>query len=139
MKRIGMLTDLMRSAVRRPVTELYPFEKRAAVAGFRGMLQWNPEACTGCALCVKDCPADAIEIITIDKSEKRFVLRFHIDRCTFCGQCAYNCRFDCIHLDNEAWELAELGRDDFTRLFGREDDIARLSLEEEIEPVVELA
>lgn len=135
MKKISMFDDLIRSTIRRPVTEFYPIERRPIVESFRGMLKWDPEACTGCALCVKDCPANAIELITIDKATKRFVLRFHVDRCTFCGQCAYNCRFDCIKLENQGWELAELDRDSFTIIFGRPEDIERLNQANSHEPV----
>ena len=135
MKKISMFDDLIRSTIRRPVTEFYPFERRPIVESFRGMLKWNPEACTGCALCVKDCPANAIELVTIDKAAKRFVLRFHVDRCTFCGQCAYNCRFDCIKLENQGWELAELDRDSFTIIYGRPEDIERLNQADSHEPV----
>lgn len=135
MKKISMFDDLIRSTIRRPVTEFYPFERRPIVESFRGMLKWNPDACTGCALCVKDCPANAIELVTIDKAAKRFVLRFHVDRCTFCGQCAYNCRFDCIKLENQGWELAELDRDSFTIIFGRPEDIERLNQADSHEPV----
>lgn len=134
MKKIGMLNDLAESALRRPVTERYPLERRPTVAQFRGLLHWNPEGCTGCALCVKDCPADAIDFITIDKAEKRFVFRLHVDRCTFCGQCAYNCRFDCITLDNEEWELAGVDRDGFTITYGRPEDVERLAMVEGTEP-----
>ncbi|HRR84440.1 MAG TPA: 4Fe-4S binding protein, partial [Phycisphaerae bacterium] len=59
--------DLARSAFRRPVTERYPFEKRPAPLTYRGQLHWNPEGCTGCTLCVKDCPAEAIDFFILDK------------------------------------------------------------------------
>jgi formate hydrogenlyase subunit 6/NADH:ubiquinone oxidoreductase subunit I len=124
---IGMFTDLLRSTFRRPVTERYPLERRPTPARFRGLLHWDPEGCTGCALCVKDCPAEAIELITIDKASKRFVLRFHVDRCTFCGQCAYSCRFNCLELSSEEWELASLERRLFTIDYGNPDDIDSLS------------
>lgn len=135
MKNIGMIRDLVDSAFRRPVTELYPLERRPTVEQFRGLLHWHPEACTGCALCVKDCPAEAIELITLDKAEKRFVLRYYADRCTFCGQCAYNCRFDCISLENEEWELADVDRDGFLITYGRPEDVERLAVAERTEPV----
>lgn len=137
MKKIGMLTDLVRSIFHEPVTECYPIEKRPPVEAFRGMLHWNPELCTGCGLCVKDCPADAIELITIDKDAKRFAFRVHVDRCTFCGQCAYSCRFECIHLDNGEWELAELAREDFTVLYGRPEDIDQIESQSVPEPIAE--
>lgn len=134
MKKIGMVRDIIRSAFRQPITERYPVERRPTAERFRGLLHWNPEGCTGCALCVKDCPAGAIELITVDKAAKRFVIRYHVDQCTFCGQCAYSCRFNCITLSNDEWELADLGRDSFTILYGEPEDIEQLSLESETEP-----
>jgi len=128
--RIGLLKDLARSAFRRPVTERYPFEKRPAPQNYRGKLHWTAAGCTGCNLCVKDCPAEAIDFFTLDKANKRFVFRYHADRCTYCGQCAFNCRFNCITLDDEEWELASGDRDDFVVTYGRPEDIARLDIVE---------
>ncbi len=135
--KIGLLRDLARSAFRRPVTERYPFEKRPAPPNYRGQLHWSPEGCTGCNLCVKDCPAEAIDFFTLDKPNKRFVFRYHADRCTFCGQCAYNCRFNCITLADEEWELASGDRDAFVITYGRPEDIAQLDLAEELAAVAE--
>ena len=120
----AMFSDVLRSLLRRPFTERYPSEQRKMPERARGMLHWNPEKCTGCALCVKDCPADAIEIITLDKKSGRRVLRYHVDRCTFCGQCVGSCRFDCLRLANDEWTLASATREPFTVLYGSEDDIA---------------
>ena len=128
--KIALFTDLARSAFRRPVTERYQFEKRPAPLQYRGRLTWSPEGCTGCMLCVKDCPAEAIDFFTLDKASKRFVFRYHTDRCTFCGQCAYSCRFDCITLDDEAWELAGGDREAFVLTYGRPEDVARVELED---------
>ncbi len=139
MKKIGMFGDMVRSAFRRPVTELYPIVRRPTVEAFRGQLHWNPDDCTGCALCVKDCPAEAIELITIDKAAKCYAFRVHVDRCTFCGQCAYNCRFNCITLENEEWELAELTREEFTVVYGRPEDVEHLDLAPATEPSAEPA
>jgi len=131
--KIGMFNDLLRSAFRRPVTEQYPVERRPTPEIYRGLLVWTPEGCTGCALCAKDCPAEAIELITIDKAAKRFVFRYHADRCTYCGQCAYSCRFDCIKFQSEEWELAELDPEDFTISYGNPEDIALIPVEAGVE------
>ncbi len=128
--KIALFTDLARSAFRRPVTERYPFEKRPAPPQYRGEVIWSPEGCTGCMLCVKDCPAEAIDFFTLDKANKRFVFRYHTDRCTFCGQCAYSCRFDCITLQEESWELAGGDREAFVVTYGRPEDVARVELED---------
>ncbi len=123
MKYATMLGDVLRSLFRQPVTRLYPGERRAAPEHLRGKLHWNPEGCTGCALCVKDCPADAIELITLDKVSKRFVVRYDLDRCTYCGQCVQSCRFNCLTMSPDEWELAALSRKPFTVYYGKEADV----------------
>jgi formate hydrogenlyase subunit 6/NADH:ubiquinone oxidoreductase subunit I len=118
-----MLGDVVHSLFKRPVTERYPFERRAAPERLRGKLFYNPEKCTGCGLCNKDCPSNAIELITLDKKAKRFVLRYHMDRCTYCAQCVQNCRFECMGMSPEQWELAALTKEPFTVYYGKDEDV----------------
>lgn len=122
--RIGtMVTDTVRSLFKRPATEVYPFEKREVPERTRGLLVWSPESCTGCGLCVKDCPCNALELIVVDKKAKRFVMRWREDACIYCGQCMQVCRFDAIQMSQDEWELATTGRAGFTKTYGKEDDI----------------
>ena len=118
-----MLGQIMQSLVTAPVTESYPFVHYPEPERLRGKLFWDPQKCTGCQLCVKDCPSDALELIVIDKVNKRFVLKYHVDRCTYCSQCVENCRFKCIGLSNEEWELAASSREPFMVYYGREEDV----------------
>ena len=113
-----MFNDVLSGLTHKPVTVQYPVERRPVPAQFRGALAFNPTKCTGCALCVKDCPADAIRMVVNDKSGKRFVIQYDVDRCAFCGQCVYSCRFDCLTLAAEQWELATLNKDHFRELLG---------------------
>jgi NAD(P)H-quinone oxidoreductase subunit I len=122
----AILRDALRSLFRRPATERYPFEKNPAPAALRGKLTWDPEKCSGCSLCVKDCPSNAIELITIDKANKRFVMRYHADRCTFCAQCVQNCRFACMQMSSEQWELASTGKQPFMVTYGKDADLEAL-------------
>jgi len=122
----GMLRDVVESLFKRPMTEKYPFEKHPAPERLRGELMWNPEKCTGCCLCSKDCPSNAIELVTLDRAAKRFVLKYHMDRCVYCGQCVTNCKFKCMSMSNEDWELAALKKEDFEVYYGRETDVATL-------------
>jgi ech hydrogenase subunit F len=119
----SMLGDILKSFFKKPITEKYPFVKTAAPANLRGKLVWDPEKCSGCMLCIKDCPSDAIELITIDKANKKFVMRYNIDRCTFCAQCVVNCRFNCIDMSEEQWELASTSKEPFEVYYGRDEDI----------------
>lgn len=123
MKIATMLGDVWQSIWQRPITQKYPFERLEAPVRLRGKLHWNPEKCTGCALCNKDCPANAIEIITVDKKEKRFVMKYHMDRCTYCAQCVESCRFSCIEMSDEEWELAAMDKTPFTVTYGTENDL----------------
>lgn len=125
--RIGaMLGDISRSLFKRPVTELYPFERRPTPGRLRGRLTFDPSRCTGCKICMRDCPARAVELVVVDKATKRFVMRFHADRCTYCAQCVVSCNFDALGMSHEQWELAALSREPFAINLGRPDDIDTL-------------
>ena len=125
--RVGsMLRDVVESALRKPATESYPVERRTPPARLRGRLYWDMSRCSGCKLCVKDCPANAIEIIDIDRKNKRFVMRYHMDRCTYCGQCVVNCRFDCLSISPEDSELAATSGEAFEVYYGDDADVERL-------------
>jgi NAD(P)H-quinone oxidoreductase subunit I len=122
--RIGtMLRDILRSLLRKPATELYPARLSPTPERLRSMLHWDPDRCTGCCLCMKDCPADALQLITLDKANKRFVMRYDLSRCTFCDQCVQNCRFDCLSMSPEDWEQAAGDQQPFTIYYGATDDV----------------
>ena len=125
--RIGaMLGDISRSLFKRPVTERYPFERRPTPERLRGRVTFDPARCTGCKICVRDCPARAVELLVVDKATKRFVMRFHTDRCTYCAQCVVSCNFDALGMSHEQWELAALSREPFALLLGRPEDVEAL-------------
>ena len=129
---IGMMVgDVVRSFFQKPITQRYPFERTEAPDTFRGKLVWDLSKCTGCQLCIKDCPANAIELLVIDKAAKRFMMRFHADRCTYCAQCVVNCRFKCLSLSHTEWELAALNKDPFTVYYGLNTDIDAYLAQEE--------
>lgn len=126
MKFGSMIEDLVKALFQKPVTQQYPFERSAAPERFRGTLHWEPDKCTGCMLCIKDCPANAIELIVIDKVNKRFVMRYHQDRCVYCEQCVVSCRLKCLSLSNEEWEQAVTERKPLEVHYGRDEDIQSL-------------
>ncbi|MEN4011492.1 MAG: 4Fe-4S binding protein [Bellilinea sp.] len=126
MKLTSMIGDLLKSLFQKPVTQQYPFERLPAPERFRGNLHWEPEKCTGCMLCIKDCPANAIELIVIDKINKRFVMRYHQDRCIYCEQCVVSCRFKCLNLSNQEWEQAVTQRKPLEVFYGNDEDIQSL-------------
>lgn len=136
MKLGTMLGDVARSLVRKPVTEMYPFERREAPVQFRGRVKWDLEKCTGCGLCTRECPSNALELFVIDRKAKQFVMRYHVDRCTFCAQCVFSCRFDALAMSHDVWEMAATSRDGFTLTWGREEHVRQI-LEGTAEPDAE--
>lgn len=119
-----MFQDIVESFFKKSATQLYPAERIAPPQRYRGVLTYSPSACTGCSLCVKDCPSDAIELIILDRAAKRYVVKYHMDRCIYCGQCVVNCKFKCIHMSSEEWEHAAPDRK-FMVYYGRNEDIAQ--------------
>lgn len=135
--RIGaMLGDISRSLFKRPVTELYPFERRPTPERLRGQLRFDASKCSGCKICMRDCPANALELLVVDKATKRFAMKFHTDRCTYCAQCVVSCNFDSLSLTHEVWELAGLSKDQFLLTLGREEDLATLRERAQAAPAV---
>lgn len=122
--KIGtMLKDVFESFFKKPATQIYPLEKVDTFDRFRGKLVYNPQACTGCCLCSKDCPSNAIELVTLDRAAKRFVLKYHLDRCVYCGQCVTNCKFKCMSMSSTDWELAAVKKQDFEVYYGNDADV----------------
>lgn len=118
-----MFGDVVKSLFRKPATQQYPAERTATPTQLRGLVDLKLEACTGCGLCVMDCPAYALKIIMIDRKTKRFVMDYYVDRCTFCGQCVKSCNRDAIHMSSEDWELAALDKTPFLIHFGKPEDV----------------
>ena len=119
-----MFQDILESFFKKSATQLYPAERITPPQRYRGVLSYSPSACTGCGLCVKDCPSDAIELIILDRAAKQYVVKYHMDRCIYCGQCMVNCKFKCIGMSHDEWEHAALDKN-FMVYYGRDEDIAK--------------
>lgn len=122
-KLSAMFTDALKTFAKPPATQNYPFVRLDAPELLRSKIHWDLTDCTGCQMCAKDCPADAIDFITLDKKAKRFVFRYHIDRCIYCSQCMVSCPKNCLSMANDEWELAVLDRTDLVVYYGKEADV----------------
>ena len=55
---VGMKVTF-KAMLKKPVTVNYPIEKETPVARARGVIALDPEACTVCMLCARECPVKA--------------------------------------------------------------------------------
>jgi formate hydrogenlyase subunit 6/NADH:ubiquinone oxidoreductase subunit I len=108
MKRPGrMLGEVLRAALRKPATVLYPSVKFPMPEHFRGQLRFIPERCIGCKLCMRDCPTAAIEIFKV--ADKQFRCEVDLARCIYCSQCVDSCPRKALEATDQ-FELAQLQR-----------------------------
>jgi NADH-quinone oxidoreductase subunit F/NAD(P)H dehydrogenase (quinone)/NADP-reducing hydrogenase subunit HndC len=72
--------------------EAHIYEKRCPAKRCQNLVKFvvNPEKCTSCSLCAKNCPAEAI---LWKKKEPAFIDR---DKCIKCMSCFSQCGFDAI-------------------------------------------
>ena len=105
LKLAVFLPEIIRHLFKKPATVQYPFQKMYPPDGFRGTPILNTELCIVCKACERDCPAEAIEIITISAEEKKFKMVIHNDRCVHCGQCVDSCPTAAMTMNME-YELA---------------------------------
>ena len=77
--------------------------------GFRGKIVYDRDKCIGCKLCLKVCPANAIEFIPETKK-----IKIHVDHCICCSQCNDICPKNCLSMsDNFFVAAADRNSDDF--------------------------
>lgn len=88
-KRLSLIIAVLKAWIRPSETIDYPYCELKLPHGYRGALVIDPEKCTGCGLCVRDCPANGLELVK--KSRDEFKLVHHPARCAYCGQCEDSC------------------------------------------------
>lgn len=77
----------------------------------------DPARCNGCALCVKSCATNAIEMVSLGpdsllgpdlKSGPNKVATIEIESCTMCGACVAACRFRAISIEIDRQPVEDL-------------------------------
>jgi formate hydrogenlyase subunit 6/NADH:ubiquinone oxidoreductase subunit I len=106
----------------KPATTKYPFAKPTLPADSRGKIVYDIKDCniidfgpgrdftldvksivgSNCRVCVRDCPAKAIEIVEVEGRKRP---QIDLNRCIFCYQCVESCPRRAIKA-SELYELA---------------------------------
>jgi formate hydrogenlyase subunit 6/NADH:ubiquinone oxidoreductase subunit I len=121
-----MFGDIFKSVFKKPATEKYPFKKYPVPETLHGKVVYDPQTCTGCMMCVRDCPAGALDLVVIDRATKRFVMKYSEQKCVYCALCVQVCKFNTLHMSDEVWELASVVKTPFEVIYGREEDLQTL-------------
>jgi NADH-quinone oxidoreductase subunit I len=93
-----------RNIFRKPVTVMYPREKRPFPERMRGVFAQtlNPktgeENCIGCRLCEMICPSSVIKVVPEKRENRSYSREFTLDMggCMFCELCVQVCPTDAI-------------------------------------------
>ena len=110
MMKVGKVFPFIMSMLfKKPATVSYPATKAEMPDNFRGKLQFDKEKCIGCNICVRNCPARAIEIEKVPDVEKKFKALVYLDRCIYCAQCVDSCPKKALQSTKE-FELANSDR-----------------------------
>jgi formate hydrogenlyase subunit 6/NADH:ubiquinone oxidoreductase subunit I len=100
LKKMGVLSAILEAFGNEPETISYPGVPLVLPNGYRGeIVMLESEKCSGCGLCVRDCPAQALELIK--ESREAFCLIYYPARCAYCGQCEESCRNQAISHVNQ--------------------------------------
>lgn len=84
---MNIFTMMWKNLLRGPETLRFP-ARPAVSSGFRGLVRFDPELCTGCAICKFRCTSRAIEY---KAGKGEFTWSYDPGRCTFCGRCVEGC------------------------------------------------
>ena len=114
--------ELMKNLFRKHSTRQYPFTKAKVDSKYRAKIVFDVEKCIGCGICVRNCPAFAIDIIQVNKDEKptkvdgkeipakrKFKCVIDLSKCIYCGQCVDGCPVKALHSSQE-FELAHFDK-----------------------------
>ena len=94
--RTYLIPHLLRALFHRRVTLEYPERPLELTPAYRGQVVCHIDDCTGCGLCARDCPSQALRVER--KAGGGVVMEHLYDRCSSCGQCEVGCRRGSIKL-----------------------------------------
>lgn len=86
----------------KPSTVNFPAVNVDAKPGYRGRIEYYPEKCVNCGMCIRVCSPGAITrtIEPVENGDK-ITYEFDLTSCTFCATCEDFCSTKAIHLTED--------------------------------------
>lgn len=98
------LNRSFRNLMRRPSTGRFPKgEPPKAAEGYRGRIQYYPDLCINCGMCLRVCAPQCMErtIKPLENGDQEITFTFDLTSCTFCGMCSDFCSRKSITLSDD--------------------------------------
>ncbi|MCD7829940.1 MAG: 4Fe-4S binding protein [Clostridiales bacterium] len=98
------LTKALTNLVKKPVTEKFPAgDPPKAAEGYRGRIQYDPEKCVNCGMCMRVCAPQCMhrDIEKLENGDQKITFTFDLTSCTFCSMCADFCARHAITLSDD--------------------------------------
>jgi formate hydrogenlyase subunit 6/NADH:ubiquinone oxidoreductase subunit I len=124
-----VFSEVIAHLFKKPATSTYPFTPAKPMPQFRGRIDFESAKCIGCQMCVKVCPAKAIQIkLSAEQppapaqvegqppvaAKKKFDCFMDLGCCVYCWQCAETCPKKAL-ITTQDFELAKIKRQDLKR------------------------
>ncbi len=91
----GIIAELFRNLLKKPMTVRFPHESIPIPDGYRGEHEYDVDKCISCELCAKICPNRAIQMVEAPEKYKdkysQTYPQIDLGKCCFCGLCEDIC------------------------------------------------
>ena len=92
---LGVIPELFRKLLKRPMTVRFPHESIPIPEGYRGEHEYDMNRCSSCGLCARICPNRAIEMVEAPEELREAYPKTYpqvdLGKCCFCGLCGDIC------------------------------------------------